>query len=147
MRRWMAVVGAIYFLLGVGFLPPINEARMTAAFDFAEAGQGTQLFKAFIDYSFAFGQTLLVTGGVLLFASRRPVASASPAEFRWLVGLVVLLETVHVFGDIYALQRGYGTTANMVWLGFIALHLAIAVTGVRVLRQAGRVAGLAPVEA
>lgn len=133
-RRWMQVVGGLYAVLGIGFLPPINEARMTAAFAFAEDGQGTQLFKAFIDYSFAFGQALFVIGAFLLWTARR---SPRP-ESRPLVWLVVWLEAVFVVGDLWAMQRGYGTTANMVWLGFIAMHLTVVLTGVRVARRADR---------
>lgn len=127
--RWMRVVGAIFLLLGIGFIPPINEARVPFAFPFAEGAESTLLFKAFIDYSFAFGIDLLVLGGFLLWAARRP------SDHIWLVWLVVWIEAFRVVGDAWALTRGYPETMNWVFVGFIALHVVVVVAGVLAVRR------------
>lgn len=128
-RNWMQAVGAIFLLLGVGFIPPINEARVPFAFPFAEGAEGTLLFKAFIDYSFAFGIDLLVLGGFLWWAARRP------SEHVWLVWLVVWTEAFRVVGDAWALTRGYPESMNWVFGGFIVFHIAVVVTGVLTVRR------------
>lgn len=128
-RLWMRVVGTISFLLGVGFIPPINEARVPFVFPFAEGAEGTLLFEAFIDYSFAFGIDLLVLGGFLWWAARRP------ADHIWLVWLVVWIEAFRVVGDAWALTSGYPESMNWVFGGFIAFHIAVVVTGVLAVRR------------
>lgn len=128
-QRWMRLVGAIFLLLGVGFIPPINEARVPFAFPFAEGAEGTLLFKAFIDYSFAFGIDLLVLGGFLWWAAKRP------SNHIWLVWLVVWTEAFRVIGDAWALTRGYPESMNWVFSGFIAFHIAVVVTGVLAARR------------
>ena len=127
-RGWMRAVGTISLLLGIGSIPPINEARVPFAFLFAEGAEGTLLFKAFLDYSFAFGIDLLVLGGFLWWAARRP------ADHIWLVWLVVWIEAFRVVGDALALTRGYPESMNWVFGGFIAFHIAVVVTGVQAKR-------------
>lgn len=125
----MQVVGVIFLLLGIGFIPPINEARVPFAFPFTEGAEGTLLFKAFIDYSFAFGIDLLVLGGFLWWAALKPT------NHIWLVWLVVWIEALRVVGDAWALTRGYPSSMKWVFGGFIVFHVAVVVTGVLAVRR------------
>lgn len=125
----MRIVGLIYLLLGIGFIPPVNEARAPLAFPFTEGADGTALFNAFIDYSFAFGIDLLVVGGFLLWASR------NPNQHTWLVWLVVWTEAARIVGDAWAMTRGYPESMNWVFAGFIVFHLAVVATGIRLVRR------------
>lgn len=128
-RTWMRIVGIIYILLGIGFIPMVNEARAPYAFPFTDGAEETLLFGAFIDYSFAFGIDLLVMGGFLLWATR------DPDRYTWLVWLVVWLEGFRVVGDLWTFTRPYPGSFQAVIVGFIVLHLIIVVTGVRILHS------------
>jgi hypothetical protein len=64
------------------------------------------------------------------------VASVRPARFAPLVWLLIAFSVIRGIGhDLYMIASGYSLANNLV---FIALHLAIIVSGVLVLRRARR---------
>jgi len=129
LQWWMRIVGGFYVLLGLGFVPFINEARLPFMIPAFAATPDTVEFKALIDWMFTFGLDLLVTGGVLVYAARDPLRHSI------LVQLLIALEVVRgVLDDIYYVSRGYAPAGF--YVGFVAVHLIIIVTGVVLLRQA-----------
>lgn len=46
---WMRIVGAFYLVLGVGFFPPINQARLPFMIGGFDAAPESIAYKAFID--------------------------------------------------------------------------------------------------
>ncbi len=68
---WFRLFGALYILLGIGFIPAINASRLP------------------LDFTLMCGHDLLVTGAYMLYASRDPGVHLS------IVWLVVALEVVH----------------------------------------------------
>ena len=128
LRWWFRVVGAVYVLLGVGFVPALNALRLPAMLPGLDGPAGGVTYHALLDFSFMFGLDLLVTGVYLLYAS------ASPERHLSLVGLVVALEVVRgILDDLYMIARGYGAPF---YLGFIVLHIAIIGTGLLFARRA-----------
>lgn len=128
LKWWFRVVGAIYVLLGIGFIPFLNAARIPLMLPGFDAPPGGVAHRGLLDFSFMFGLDLLVIGGFLLHASRDPLKHVS------IVWLVVALEAVRgVLDDVYMIAQGY---AAAVYVGFIVLHLAIITTGIAFVRQA-----------
>jgi hypothetical protein len=125
LKWWFRVVGIIYFLLGVGFIPALNAARLSMILPGVEISGVT--YHGLLDFSFMFGLDLIVTGAYLLFVSRDPLKNIS------IVWLVVALEIVRgILDDLYMISQGYGAPF---YIGFIVLHLTIIITGVRFARQ------------
>lgn len=130
---WMRIVGAFYLVLGAGFFPPVNQARLSFMIPGFDATPESIAYKAFIDWTLVFGLDLLVIGAVLLYAAREPLRN------RILVWLVVWLEGVRgVLDDLYYISRGYASAPF--YIGFIAVHLVIISTGVLLVRRASSAA-------
>lgn len=128
LKWWFRAVGAIYVLLGLGFIPFVNATRLPLMLPGFDAPAGGIAYRGLLDFSFMFGLDLLVIGGFLLHASRDPLKHVS------IVWLVVALEAVRgILDDIYMIAQGY---AAPVYIGFIVLHLVIIATGIRFVRQA-----------
>ena len=128
MKWWMWLVGFAYLLMGAGFIPALNAARMEMAFPLFQALPDSWEYKYFLDYSFMFGLDLMVIGVVLIYAGFKPHRHLT------LVWLVVWLELIRgIFDDIYMLTRGYGT--EIVYYAFIVFHLVIIITGIVFVRQ------------
>ncbi len=124
---YFRIVGAIYVLLGVGFVPALNARRLPMMLpDFDARVRGTA-YRALLDFSFMFGLDMIVVGAYLLYASRRV------EEHLTLVWLVVALEIVRgILDDLYMIGRGY---APEPMIGFIVLHLLVIVPGVVLARR------------
>ncbi|GMV33686.1 hypothetical protein FBQ83_11365 [Chloroflexi bacterium CFX5] len=126
LKWWFRIVGALYILLGVGFAPALNAARLPMILPGVETSGVT--YHGLLDFSFMFGLDLLVTGAFMLWASRDPLKNVS------IVWLVVALEIVRgILDDLYMILQGY---AAPFYIGFIVLHLVIIVTGIQYARQA-----------
>ena len=126
LRWWFRIVGALYLLLGIGFIPALNAARLPMILPGADTSGVT--YRGLLDFSFMFGLDLIVTGGFLLWASRDPFKNLS------LVWLVVALEIVRgILDDLYMISQGY---AAPFYIGFIILHAAVIATAVQFSRQA-----------
>lgn len=127
LKWWFRAVGAIYVLLGIGFIPVVNAARIPLMLPGFDAPEGGVAYRGLLDFSFMFGLDLLVIGLYLLHASRDPLKHLS------IVWLVVALEAVRgILDDIYMIARGY---AAPVYAGFIVLHLIIIATGIACVRR------------
>lgn len=126
---WFRSVGAFYLLLALMnmyfvLFNPAGMATMTA-FPFPVTPDTTQ---AFVDGWSPFAFEVLGIGTFMLWASR------NPRRYLGAVWLLVWLELLHgVLDDIYLIARGYDMIGYLV---FIAIHLAIIVTGVMFGRQA-----------
>jgi hypothetical protein len=132
LKTWLLMVGGFYILLGIGFFPPINEARLPFMLPIDVLPE-TVAYKAVIDWTFTFGLDLLVIGGYLVYASREPLKHIN------LVWLVIWLEAIRgVANDIYYIFRGYASVPF--YIGFIVVHVIIIATGLRVARQGRAVA-------
>jgi hypothetical protein len=124
LKWWFRIVGAIYLLLGIGFVPALNAARLPMMLLGVETSGVT--YHGLLDFSFMFGLDLIVTGVFMLWASRDPLNNLS------IVWLVVALEIVRgILDDLYMISQGY---AAPFYIGFIVLHLTIIITGVRFAR-------------
>ena len=125
---WFRMVGAIYMLLGLGFLPALNAARLPQLLPGFDAPIDGVAFRALLDYTLMFGLDLFVIGAFLLGAAR------APQRYVPVVWLVLALELVRgIFDDVYMLARGY---AAPIYFGFIVLHVIIIITGIVSVRQA-----------
>lgn len=125
---WFRVVGLIYMLLGVGFIPAINADRLPMMLPDFDAPIGGVAYHGLLDFLFMFGLDLLVIGGFLIWASRRPRHHLN------LVWLIVWLEVIRgIADDVYMIASGYDPG---VYIGFIVLHLLIIGTGITFRRQA-----------
>lgn len=123
---WFRVVGALYFLMGAGFIPALNAARMPYMISGVETSGVT--FRGLLDLSFMFGLDLMVTGAFMMYASREPLKNLS------IVWLVIALEIVRgILDDFYMLSQGYSVP---VYIGFIVFHIVVIATGFRFARQA-----------
>lgn len=128
LKRWMRLVGGFYLFLGVLNTPPVVAARMSMQYPFLELGSDHMAVKAINDLWFVFGAETAVIGLMLL------LGSASPLPNKILVQTVVLLEVVRTLLDAYWISRGYYDTAPyIIW---IVIHLAIILSGWRLLQQA-----------
>lgn len=127
LKWWFRAVGAIYVLLGIGFIPVVNAARIPLMLPGFDAPAGGTAYRGLLDFSFMFGLDLLVIGLYLLYASRDPLRHVS------IVWLVVALEAVRgILDDIYMIARGYDA---LVYGAFIVLHLVIIATGITFVRR------------
>jgi uncharacterized membrane protein HdeD (DUF308 family) len=127
---WFRIVGLVTIALGVMWLPFLNDARLGVTVPGWDAPGGGAAHRGFLDFMMLFGLELIVLGVVLVVASFRPRRS------RALVWLVIALSVVRgILDDIYMIAVGY-PVAGM--LAFIALHLAIVVTGLIALRLDSR---------
>ena len=123
---WFRIVGVIYILLGIGFIPALNAARLPLMIPNFDAPIGGAAYRAILDYTFMFGLEMMVVGGFLLYASRAPQRNLN------LVWLIVWLELVRgIFDDMYMIWRGYNP---VFMLGFTALHLIIIGSGILFVR-------------
>jgi BphX-like len=128
LKWWFRAVGAVYLLLGLGFVPALNAARLPFMLPGLDSPAGGVTYRALLDFSFMFGLDLLVTGAYLL------AASSAPQRHLSLVWLVVALEVVRgILDDVYMIASGYGAPF---YLAFIGLHIAIISTGLVFARQA-----------
>jgi hypothetical protein len=127
----MRIVGAFYVLLGIMFVPQLNEPRLGVAIPALAAPERTVAYRALLDWMFVLGLDLVVIGAALLWFSRRP------REAVGLVYAVVALELVRgALYDVYYVTQGYATTAF--YVVFIPLHLVIVGTGIAFARDAQR---------
>ncbi len=127
LKWWFRIVGAVYMLLGLGFLPTLNAARLPQLLPGFDAPTGGVAYRALLDYTLMFGLDLFVIGAFLLAAAR------APQRYVPVVWLVIALEVVRgILDDLYMLARGY---AAPIYLGFIVLHVIIIVTGIVSVRQ------------
>jgi hypothetical protein len=129
LKWWFVIVGAFYLLLALMnmYFVLFNPGGMSSMtrFPFLVTPDTTQ---AFIDGWSPFAFEVLGIGTFMLWASR------NPRRYLGAVWLLVWLELLHgVVDDIYLIARGYDAVGYLV---FIAIHLAIIVTGVLFARQA-----------
>jgi hypothetical protein len=111
-------------------LPPLFAPRIESAIPGFDAPAGGTAVSGLLDYMLLFALELLVLGAFLIVASFRP------AWHEPLVWLVVALGVVRgVVDDVYMIAAGYPPA---MFVGFIALHLAIIVSGLLLLRSAKR---------
>jgi len=135
LKWWMRLVGGFYIFLAVMSLPPIRANGFLSVFPELAGQQATLAFELLIDAWVMFGLELGVIGVMLIVFSRAPLQALS------LVYTVIGLEIVRgVLDDIYMITRGYSVGF---YIGFIAVHLLIIVTGLAFSRQ--RAAELKPV--
>jgi hypothetical protein len=125
---WFRIVGIVNIALGVMWLPLLNAARLELSVPGWDAPAGGAAHQGFLDYMMLFGLDLIILGAFLFGASFRP------GQGRILAWLAIALSAVRgVLDDIYMIAAGYPLGAM---LAFIALHVAIIVTGVLALRAA-----------
>ena len=131
---WFRIVGLVYVVLGVTFIPIINTGRvemLVPGFDGAVDGPA---WNGFVDYLFMFGLEEIVLGAFLI-----AVASVRPARYAPLVWLLVAFSVIRGIGhDLYMIASGYSVVTNLV---FVSLHVAIIVSGLLILRRARRLEG------
>jgi hypothetical protein len=129
LKWWFILVGAFYSLLALMnlyfvLIDPAFAGTMTT-FPFPTTADTIQ---AFVDGWSPFAFEVFGLGTFMLWASR------NPRRYLGAVWLLVWLEFTHgVLDDIYLIARGYDAVGYLV---FIAIHLAIIVTGVLFARQA-----------
>lgn len=127
LKWWFRGVGIIYLLLGTGFVPFLNEMRLSMMLPGFDAPAGGVAYRGFLDFSFMFGLDLIVIGAFLIYASREPLKNSN------LVWLVILLELIRgIFDDVYMIAEGYNVPVYSI---FILLHLLIITTGIANLRK------------
>ena len=128
MKWWMRIVGGFYVILGIGFIPFLNELRLEQMIPGFNAAPTSVTYKALIDWTFFFGLDLLIIGIMLLYASRQPEKNLILA---W---LIIWLEAVRgVLADIYYILRGYASIPF--YIGFMIVHLIIIVSGIVLIRR------------
>jgi len=127
LKWWFLIVGGFYFLLSLANLYGIfvDHAFFASALPYpADAA----VVQAFVDGWSPFGFEVLGLGTFMLWAARKP------AKYIGAVWLIIWLELLHgVIDDIYLIARGFDATQ---YIAFIAIHLAIIVTGYMFARQA-----------
>lgn len=126
---WFRIVGGFYLLLAAMnlYFVLINPSGMTSmgSYPFPITPDTAQ---AFVDGWSPFAFELVGIATFMLWAS------FNPRRYLGAVWLLVWLEFTHgVLDDIYLIWRGYDMVGYLV---FIAIHLAIIVTGVLFVRQA-----------
>ncbi|WP_368496302.1 BphX family protein [Herbiconiux sp. A18JL235] len=133
---WFRVVGLVNIVLGLLWMPFLNAARLDLTVPGWDAPIGGTAYRGFLDFTMLFGLDLLILGAFLIAASFRPGRSTVLA---W---LAITLSVVRgILDDIYMIAAGYPVVGMLV---FIALHLAIVVTGLLALRAAGRTRAATP---
>ena len=124
---WFRIVGVIYVLLGIGFIPALNAARLPLMIPGFDAPIGGAAYRGILDFTFMFGLEMIVIGGFLLYASRAPQRHLN------LVWLIVWLELVRgIFHDMYMISRGYDPAFM---LSFTLLHIIVIGTGIVFVRS------------
>lgn len=127
LKWWMRLVGGFYIFLAVINLPPVRANGFLSMFPELAGQQILLAFELLIDTWVMFGLELGVIGVMLIVFSRAPLQALS------LVYTVIGLEIVRgVLDDIYMITRGYPVGF---YIGFIAVHLLIIVTGLAFSRQ------------
>lgn len=130
LRRWMAITGGFYVLVGLFNTPPVIEARLPFQFPDLGVEADSVAARVLIDTWFMFGLEMLVVGAALIRFSR------TPSQHLGLAWTVIALELVRgVADDVYWIARGHDPIA---YLGWIAIHLVIIATGVHALGRARR---------
>lgn len=126
-KWWLLIVGILYLALtamnvfGVALDSDGSMVRDTIPFAVDDNG-----LHAFVDAWMTFIFALGALGVILVFASRRPHRSGM------LVLAVVAGElSFGVGGDMWLIARGYSASS---YIPFTILHLAIAATGIMLLR-------------
>lgn len=136
---WFRVVGLVNLVLGAMWLPFLNAPRLELSVPGWDAPIGGAAYRGFLDYTMLFGLDLLILGAFLIGASFRPAGA------RILAWLAITLSIVRgICDDVYMIAAGYPLPGM---LAFIALHLAIVVTGLFALRAAKRAMQAAEVSA
>lgn len=121
LKIWFIIVGITYMLLGIGFIPPLNELRLDSVIPGFDAPPGGPAYQGFLDFTFMFGLDLIVIGGFLLYCSRQPHKHLN------IVWLIICLEFVRgILDDIYLIIMGYDLAF---YIGFIIVHTIIILTG------------------
>ena len=127
---WFRIVGAVNIVLGLLWLPFLNAPRLELSVPGWDAPIGGTAHQGFLDYTMLFGLDLLVLGAFLIGASFRP------AQGRILAWLAITLSIVRgILDDVYMIAVGYPVP---MFLGFIALHAVVILTGVIALRRLGK---------
>ncbi|GAA2228683.1 BphX family protein [Herbiconiux moechotypicola] len=127
---WFRLVGLVNIVLGAMWLPFLNAPRLELTVPGWDAPIGGTAYRGFLDFTMLFGLDLLILGAFLIAASFRPF------ESRIVAWLAIVLSIVRgILDDLYMIAAGYPLPGM---LAFIALHLAIVVTGLFALRAAGR---------
>lgn len=129
LKWWFRIVGGFYLLLALMnmYFVLFNPGGVTSAatFPFPVTADTTM---AFIDGWSAFAFEILGIATFMLWASR------NPRRYLGAVWLLVWLELLHgVVDDVYLIVRGYDAVSYAV---FIAIHIAIIITGVWAARAA-----------
>ncbi|WP_159499785.1 BphX family protein [Microbacterium sp. 18062] len=128
---WFRIVGGVNIVLGAMWLPFLNAPRLELSIPGFDAPIGGTAYRGFLDFTMLFGLDLLILGAFLIIASFRPGKS------RILAWLTITLSVIRgVLDDIYMIAAGYPVAAMLL---FIALHLAIIVTGLLALRHDARI--------
>lgn len=132
LRRWMATVAGFYLLLGLRLLPWPNDAMIRrlgvhSAYTGGDLTISTDAYRYVLDWMGTFGLDRIALGVLLLIALREPVRN------RLFVHLVIAFEaTAGVAADVWLLTRDYVNPS--LYVVFIAVHLIVITTGLRVLR-------------
>ena len=132
MTWWLRAVAVLYLVLGLAWLPPLTLARLDSAVPGFDGPAGGAAARGFADYLLMFGLELLVLAIFLLVASFRRSWWVPAA---WLV--IALSAVRGILDDVYMIAAGYPIP---MFLGFIALHAAVILTGVIALRRLGKAA-------
>ncbi len=127
LKWWFRIVGAFYLLLAL-----LNLYGMFVNPDFFKGtipySADGLVVRAFMDGWSPFAFEIVGIGTFMLWASR------NPRRYLGAVWLLVWLELLHgVVDDLFLISRGYSAAGYIV---FIAVHLAIIVTGILFARQA-----------
>jgi hypothetical protein len=127
LKIWFIVVGIIYLLLGIGFIPPLNALKIESMLPGFDAPIGGIAYRGLLDVTFMFGLDLIVIGGFLVYCSRQPQIHLN------IVWLIILLELIRgIFDDVYMMAMGYEPA---IYIGFIVLHAVIIFTGYQGMRK------------
>jgi len=126
LKWWFRSVGVFYLLLTVvnlyGIFINKGFLRQNIPFPVGDAGFGVAL-----NFWFTFVLDLLVMGGFMLWASRKPLKHLN------LVWLIIFLEIIRgIVDDLYMIGKGYYAGF---YAGFITAHVIIIITGFIFLRQ------------
>lgn len=129
LKWWFLVVGAFYLLLGIAnlFGTFVNPAFYAGNLPYpAEPA----VVRAFVHGWSPFTFEIVGLGTFMLWAAR------NPRRYLGAAWLIVWLELLHgVVDDIYLIANGFSPAG---YIPFIAVHLAIIVTGILFARQAER---------
>ena len=124
---WFRIVGGFYLLLGImnmygTFIDPgFFGSNLPYPAD-------PTVVKAFVHGWSPFAFEIVGLATFMLWASR------NPRKYLGAVWLLVWLEFMHgVVDDLYLIANGFSAGF---YIGFIAVHLIIIVTGIRLVRQA-----------